>query len=56
MISCNVCVRASSDYGYDYGWLVTEGDYADGGNDECFTMMMTIITNVALVLLPSVSD
>lgn len=51
-------VRAS-DYGYDNGWLVTEGDnnYVDDGNDECFTlMMMIIITIVVLVLLPSVID
>lgn len=47
-----------SDYGYDNGWLVTEGDnyYVDDGNDECFTMMMMIITIVVLVLLPSVID
>lgn len=47
-----------SDNGYDYGWLVTEGDkyYIDDGNDECFTMMMMIITIVVLALLPSVRD
>lgn len=47
-----------SDNGYDNGWLVTEGDnyYIDDGNDECFTMMMMIITIVVLVLLPSVRD
>lgn len=47
-----------SDYGYDNGWLVTEGDnyYVDDGNDECFTMMMMIITVVVLVLHPSVID
>lgn len=46
-----------SDYGYDNGWLVTEGEnyYVDDGNDECFTMMM-IITIVVLVLHPSVID
>ena len=54
-----MCAYAhASDYGYDNGWLVTEGDnyYVDDGNDECFTMMMMIITIVVLVLLPSVID
>lgn len=54
-----LCTDAhASDYGYDNGWLVTEGDnyYVDDGNDECFTMMMMIITIVVLVLHPSVID
>lgn len=54
-----VCVDVHvSDYGYDNGWLVTEGDnyYVDDGNDECFTMMMMIITIVVLVLHLSVID
>lgn len=47
-----------SDYGYNNGWLVTEGDNynVDDGNDECFTVMVMIITIVVLVLLPSVTD
>lgn len=51
----NECV---SDDGYYSGWLVTEGDnyYVDGGNDECFTMMMMIITIAVSLLLPSVID
>lgn len=54
-----VCADAhAGDYGYDNGWLATEGDnyYVDDGNDECFTMMMMIITIVVLVLHPSVID
>lgn len=53
--SCrNVSVH-ESDYDNN-GWFVTEGDYVDDGNDECFTLMVMIITIVVLVLHLSVRD
>ena len=55
----SVCTGVhAGDYGCDNGWLVTEGDnyYVDDGTDECFTVMMMIITVVVLVLHPSVID
>lgn len=52
-----VCVQGS-DYAYDNGRLVMEGDdyYADDGDDECFTKTMMIITIVVLVVHPSVRE
>lgn len=35
---------------------MTEGDYVDDVNDECFTLMAAIITIVVLVLHISVID
>lgn len=35
---------------------MTEGDYVDDVNDECFTLMAAIITIVVLVLHLSVID
>lgn len=54
--SCrNVSVH-ESDYDCNNGRFVTEGDYVDDGNDECFTLMVMIITIVVLVLHLSVRD
>ena len=54
----SVCVSVSecacADH-YSYAGVAAEGDnyYVDDGEDECFTMMMMIIT--AIVLLSSIS-
>lgn len=60
-----MCVRKSSrrsvslrrsDYDCNNGRFVTEGDYVDDVNDECFTLMAAIITIVVSVLHLSVRD
>lgn len=45
-----------SDYGCNNGRFVTEGNYVDDGNDECFTLMAMIITIVVLGSHQSVID
>lgn len=55
----DVCVAVHmNDHVYKNGWMVTEGDNycVEDGNDECFTMMLMIITIVVLVSLPSVTE
>lgn len=55
-LSCRNVSFHGSDYDCYNGRFVTEGDYVDDGNDECFTLMVTIITIVVSVLHLSVMD
>lgn len=55
-LSCRNVSFHGSDYDCNNGRFVTEGDYVDDGNDECFTLMVTIITIVVSVLHLSVMD
>lgn len=45
-----------SDYDCSNGRFVTEGDNVDDSGDECFTLMVMIITIVVLVAHPSAGD
>lgn len=47
--SCRHVSMHESDYDCNNGRFVTKGDYVDDGNDECFTVMVMIITIVVLV-------
>lgn len=54
--SCRNVSVYKSDYGCNNGRFVTKGDYVDDGNEECFTLMVMIITTVVVVFHLSVID
>lgn len=55
MLRCGASVRDVAMMTLADWWRRGDNDCVDGGDDECFTMMLMIITIVISFLLPSVS-